>query len=152
MKHFFVVICIALNLFACSQVYAQDHMVKIAKLNNSKEYVLIENTGKTTVNLKGWELHDHDYGKTKIFSYTFSDLALQAGQILQMQSGKTKKEQKESAEPGKLKEAHHYILWANRKVWNDKCDIAYLLDSSGKLIDEKQDGRALENGKKKSCK
>ena len=68
-----------------------------------------------------------------------------------MQSGKTKKEQKDTPTPGKLEQVHHYILWSNRKVWNDRCDIAYLLDHNGNLIHKKQSGGDLKEGKKEHC-
>ena len=152
MKYLSILICSVFSLLIGSYVYAQSHLVKIIELDNIEEYVLIKNSGKTAVNLEGWELHDHDYGKTKVFSYTFLELELQPDQVLQMQSGKTKKEQKETAEPGRLENVHHYILWANRKVWNNGCDIAYLLDNTGKLIDEKQEGDELKTSKKESCK
>jgi hypothetical protein len=147
----FFVICIIVLLFGNSVVCAQSHSIMIIELNNEQEYVLIKNEGEAAVNLKGWILHDHDYGKTKIYSYTFLDIQLKPGEILQMQSGKTKKEQKATPTPGKLEKANHYILWANRKVWNDRCDIAYLLDNNGNPVDEKQNGGDLEDGKKENC-
>jgi hypothetical protein len=110
--------------------------IEISTLNNKAEYVLIKNQGDDPVNLAGWVLHDHEHGKGHVFSYTFSDLTLKAGEILRMQSGK----KADVGDTGKTTH-HHYIHWADRKVWNDTCDIASLKDQTGALIAQKRGGK-----------
>jgi hypothetical protein len=134
---------IVLSLFALFYpvvVFSQSSAVKIIELNRHDEYVLIKNEGDAPVNLKGWVLHDHDYGKAAVYSYTFEDLKLQANEILQMQSGEKKGNADEDRKTYKLASAHAYIHWSDRKVWNDTCDIAYLQDAQGNLIDKKGKG------------
>ncbi len=148
-----IILIIASSIIVClytSQIFSQVSSVKIIKLNNEKEYVLIKNEGDLTVNLKGWILHDHDYGKANVYSYTFGDVELQAGEILQMQSGKRGKDE-EDEHSKKLPQARHYIRWSDRNVWNNNCDIAYLLDDNGNLISEKHDGKDMEKGKREDC-
>ena len=142
---------IVLSLFALFYpvvVFSQSSAVRIIELNLRKEYVLIKNEGDAPVNLKGWMLHDHDYSKAAVYSYTFEDLELQANEILQMQSGEKKGNADEDRQTHKLAIAHDYIHWSDRKVWNNGCDIAYLKDAQGKLIDEK---RAGNEGNKEPC-
>ena len=131
---------------------AQSSSVHIIRLDNKEEYVLIKNEGETSINLKGWILHDHDYGKGSLYSYTFSEFILSPGDVLQMQSGKGKKAGDDDEKTYKIDEATLYLRWSDRDVWNNACDIAYLLDSQGKLIVEKQEGKDLETGKKEHCK
>lgn len=128
-------------------VFAEPHAVKIIDLNNKKEYVLIKNEGKTTIDLNGWQLHDQASDKSKKHLYTFKALQLKPGEILQIQSGISKKTQAENPQAAKLKDANHYIFWTNSKIWNDAFDIAYLRDDKGNPVDQKQNGKS---GVKKS--
>ncbi len=122
--------------------------VKIIELNNKKEFVLIKNEGGAAVNLKGWQLHDQESGKSRKNAYTFQDLQLKPGEVLQVQSGISKKDQKASVAPAKLENANHYILWSSRKVWNDSGDVAYLRDREGRVVDEKGNGKKIKNSEK----
>ena len=150
MKKLFIALTIATVFFSFTGiVFADAHLVKIIELDNRKECVLIKNEGKSAVNLKGWQLHDHSKNKSKKYTYTFTSLELKPGQILQMQSGISKKKQKEKPNSAKLENADHYILWSNGRVWNDDGDTAYLRDSTGKLIDEKKGGKNINVDKKK---
>lgn len=121
--------------------FAGTNTVKIIDLNNKKECVLIKNEGKTSVDLNGWQLHDHSGGKSKVHKYTFPPLQLKPGEIVQVQSGISKKTQKVDTLAAKHKDAHHFVFWTNSKIWNDAFDVAYLLDDKGNIVDEKQDGK-----------
>lgn len=152
MKKLAAEITFMLILFYCSTAFSQPHSIKIIELNTEKEYVLIKNEGKQPVDLKGWLLHDHDYGKEEVYSYAFQDIQLKRGQVLQMQSGITKKKGKEDERTYKLSGVAYYIRWSDRNVWNNECDIAYLLDRNGKLIAESHKGTELTRKKKASCR
>ena len=65
--------------------------------------MLIKNEGKAVVDLNNWKLSDHSNGKTKKHVYTFKTVQLKPGEILQMQSGITKKALKSDPEAAKLK-------------------------------------------------
>lgn len=125
------------SLFA----FAETNAVRIIDLDNKKECVLIKNEGKTTVDLNGWQLHDQEKGKSKKHLYIFKALQLKPGEILQVQSGISKKAQAENPQAAKRKDANHFIFWTSSKIWNDAFDIAYLRDAKGNLIDEKQNGK-----------
>jgi hypothetical protein len=141
-----LVLFFASNLLA----FAGTPTVKIIDLNNKKECVLIKNEGKSAVNLAGWQLHDHNKKKSKVHKYTFNTLQLKPGEVIQVQSGISKKAQKADPQAAKLKNADHYIFWTSRKVWNDSFDVAYLLDNNGNIVDEKQNGgKAVKQKSKK---
>ena len=140
----------SISLLSPALVFAQSSLLTIIELNVEKEYVLIQNVGETSVSLKGWVLHDHDYGKGSVYSYTFSEMTLEAGEILHMQSGKTTEEEHETAH--NHDECTYYIRWSDRNVWNNGCDIAYLLDDQETLIAEKHSGNDLKRGDKDTCK
>ena len=149
-KMLWIVFVFSISLLSPIFVFAQSSPVAIIELNVEKEYVLIQNVGDTTANLKGWILHDHDYGKGSVYSYTFSEMTLESGEILHMQSGKTTEEEHEAAH--NHDECTYYIRWSDRNVWNNMCDIAYLLDDEGTLMAEKHSGNKLKNGAKDTCK
>ena len=148
MKMFTVSITLAIFLLSAAVVSAAES-VKIAELNNKKEYVLIKNEGKAAVNLKGWQVHDYDHGKSKKYVCNLPAIELKPGETLQLQSGISKKVQKQSPQPSKRTDCEHYLLWSNSRVWNDGGDIAYLRDGSGTLIDEKQSGKITDKTPKK---
>ncbi|MBD3306000.1 hypothetical protein GF339_06420 [candidate division KSB3 bacterium] len=155
MKTFFVgILILSAVVGQCAVVLAQASEVTITELNTAEEYVLIKNTGDTPVNLKGWVLHDHDYGKARIYSYTFTfdEFWLQPGEVLQMQSGKNKSRDGEDEQIQKHPDATHYLRWSDRSVWNDRCDIAYLEDDQGALVAEKHQGTEIEQGKREQCR
>lgn len=146
-----VVMSIIILILSYSHAFSQSSSITIIELNNTDEYVLIKNEGETSINLQGWLLHDHDYGKAAVYSSTLDDVQLQPGEILQMQSGKKNKTD-DDEQHLKLDIATKYIRWSDRNVWNDTCDIAYLLNSKGELIAEKHDGKDIEAGKKEDCR
>ncbi len=151
MRKLTVGIAVALILLYSLVTFSQTNSIKIEiELDTIKEYVLITNEGESSVNLKGWILHDHDYGKGQVYSYTFQDIQLKQGDVLQMQSGKTDKEEKE--DDYKLSDITFYVRWSNRNVWNNKCDIAYLLDNNGELIAETHKGTEITKEHKDSCR
>ena len=146
-----VIISIIVLTLSYSQAFSQSSSIVIIELNNVDEYVLIKNEGEASINLQGWLLHDHDYGKAAVYSYTLADIQLKHGEILQMQSGK-KNKAGDDEQLLKLDIATKYIRWSDRNVWNDTCDIAYLLNSTGELIAEKHNGKDVEAGKKEDCR
>lgn len=152
MKKLIARITVMLILLHCSVTFSQSTAIKMLELNPVKEYVLIKNEGKSPVNLRGWVLHDHDYGKEKVYSYTFQDIQLKRGEILQMQSGTTKQKGREDERVHRLPGVAYYIRWSDRNVWNNTCDIAYLSDSNGTLIAESHQGEDITEQKKTSCR
>lgn len=138
--------------FSVTAIARAENPVKITELNNKLEYVLIKNEGKAVVDLNGWKLSDHGNGKTKKNVYTFKTVQLKPGEILQMQSGITKKALKADPSTAKLKIANQYIMWSGRRVWNDAGDIAYLIDDKEKIISSKENGKAPKKGSKKQSK
>jgi len=143
-----VFVCV-FSLRSPTLVFAQSSPVAIIELNVEKEYVLIQNVGDTSVNLNGWVLHDHDYGKGSVYSYTFSETTLEPGEILHMQSGKTTEEDHEATH--NHDECTYYIRWSDRNVWNNTCDIAYVLDEQGTIMAEGHAGKDLKSGNKDTC-
>jgi len=143
---------VGILILLCSSVtFSQTNSIKITvELNTAKEYVLIKNEGESPVNLKGWVLHDHDYGKANVFSYTFDEITLQPEYVLQMQSGKKKEDKADDDEKANKREGStYYIRWSDRNVWNNTCDIAYLENNNGKLIAESHEGTKKD---KDSCR
>ena len=141
---------VVLSVVFSHVILAQSSPVTITLLNVGKEYVLIKNTGDVAIDLNGWVLHDHDYGKGSVYSYTFSELILQPGDVLQMQSGKSQEKDDEATH--KQAESTYYLRWSDRNVWNNTCDIAYLLDAQDTLIAEKHSGEDIEKRGRESCK
>jgi hypothetical protein len=141
---------LVLSVVFSGVVLAQSSPVTIILLDVKQEYVLIKNTGNTAVDLNGWVLHDHDYDKGSVYSYTFGELILQPGDILQMQSGRSQGKNDEDVH--KQAESTYYLRWSDRNVWNNKCDIAYLLDAQETLIAEKHSGEEIDKWKREDCK
>ncbi len=100
--------------------------VEITKLNLSKEYVLISNLSDVNLSLEGWKLHDEE---NKNY-YVFEEYVLNAGNTLQMQSGK------EEDRVDKIKDEYEYLLWSEKNVWNNSGDTAFLMDRFGNLISQ----------------
>ena len=150
MKALFATMIILFIVFSTSATgAAETGSVKIIELNNKTECVLIKNEGASAVNLKGWQLHDQEKGKTKKHVYTFKELQLKPGEVLQIQSGVSKKDQESSPAPQKLDKVDHYVLWTSARIWNDSGDIAYLRDGQGNIVDQKQSNREVSASKKK---
>lgn len=141
---------VVLSVVFSRVVLAQSSPVTIILLDVEQEYVLIKNTGDTAIDLDGWILHDHDYGKGSVYSYPFGEMILQPGDILQMQSGKSQGGNDEVAH--KQAESPYYLRWSDRNVWNNKCDIASLLDAQETLIAEKHSGEDIEKRKREDYK
>ncbi len=146
----FIVIFALLGMLGvpAGAVSAESHSLKIIELDNQREFVLIKNEGSTAVNLKGWQLHDRETGKGKKNTYTFNELLLRPGEMVQIQSGISKKKQQTAPDSAKLKHADHFILWSSRKVWNDKGDTAYLRDQKGSIVAERTSAKAAKTAKK----
>lgn len=138
--------------FSFSSIALAENPIKIIDLNNRLEYVLIKNEGKVVVDLNGWKLSDHSKGKTKKHVYTFKTVQLKPGEILQVQSGVTKKALKADPQPSRLKNANQYIIWTGQRIWNDAGDIAYLVDDKGKTIAQKENGKASKKVSPKTAK
>lgn len=100
--------------------------VEITKLNLSEEYVLISNLSEVNLSLEGWKLHDEE---NKNY-YVFEEYVLNAGSILQMQSGK------EEDRVDKIEDEYDYLLWSEKNIWNNSGDTAFLLDRFGNLISQ----------------
>ncbi|AGK61395.1 hypothetical protein Asulf_01408 [Archaeoglobus sulfaticallidus PM70-1] len=83
------------------------------------EYIVIVNSGSISINLEGWRLRD-EAG----FTYTFSNVALDAGGTVTVHTG-----------IGGDYDGH--LHW-NRKspVWNNDHDTAYLYNAEGELVDK----------------
>ncbi len=139
-------LCLLLQTLASAQPFP----ITILQLDTKQEYVLITNEGETAINLKDWTLHDHDYGKGQVYSHTFTEMFLEPGDILHMQSGKPHEKHREATHDHE--KCTRYIRWAERNVWNNDCDIAYILDVQGELIAEKHSGKDIEKGKREHCK
>lgn len=138
--------------FSFNSIALAESPIKILELNNKLEYVLIKNEGKAVVDLTGWKLSDHSNGKTKKHVYTFKTVQLKPGEILQVQSGVTKKALKANPQPAKLKTANQYIIWTGQRVWNDTGDIAYLIDDKGNTVAQKENGKVSKKVSQKTAK
>ncbi len=137
-------------LLMVSMVYAEQ-VLKMS-MNPQDEYVLITNTGTEPINLKDWVVHDHDYGKGEVYSVKLPEIILAEGEILQLQSGKTELKGKADENNRKQPGSTYYHRWADKNVWNNGCDIAYLLNPEGNLILEFHAGTKLGKDGKTSCK
>ena len=93
--------------------------LKIVKViyRGENEQVIIQNTGNTSVNMKGWKLVSAK-GKQMLY---FPDIILQSGQSITICSG-----------PG----ASGTLIWSKAYLWNDKGDEAQLIDPSGKVVSQ----------------
>lgn len=69
-----------------------------------------------------------------------------------MPSGKKKKEVKNAQEAHQLSVATYYIRWAERNMWNNDCDIAYMNNAQGKLVAESHHGQEIKQKKKEACR
>jgi hypothetical protein len=83
------------------------------------EYVTLKNTGRTTVNLTGWTLHD---AKNHLYPFK-GKVSLRAGASVTIHTGK-----------GKDTSAHRY--WGRDwYVWNNTGDTASLHNAADKQVD-----------------
>lgn len=87
----------------------------------SDEYVLIKNTGSTSINLAGWKLFSQG-GQW----FTFPSVTLRPGETLSIHTGP----QAESSNPASKK-----LIWSNKYTWNNKGDKAILYDAQGNVVD-----------------
>lgn len=104
---------------APSQTSTSNEGVSITYLNLKEEYVMIKNSGSSSVDFTGWEIKDEDNKHT----YTFPSLQLEAGATVTLYTG-------EGSDSGTE------LYWGSgNPIWNNDGDIAFLYDSNGDLVD-----------------
>ncbi len=126
----FLAMCLMLGTvpFAMGSSSQSSNTVYISALdigapreNMNQEYVKITNSGKTSVNLKGWEIQDYGAKHT----YIFSSRTLGAKSSLTLKSGYGK-------------DSGSTLYWnKNLFIWNNDGDTAYLYNAQGKLVSSK---------------
>jgi micrococcal nuclease len=97
--------------------------VKIVEIQpyGSDEYVLIKNTGSTSINLAGWKLFSQG-GQW----FTFPSITLHPGETLSIHTG---------TQAGSSSPASKKLIWSNKYIWNNKGDKAILYDAQGNVVD-----------------
>lgn len=93
--------------------------------NPNGEFVIIENTGNTSISLEGWALRD----ESTRHRYTFPAVELEAGERAQIRTGCGNDDS--DADPVEL-------FWCDPEppVWNNDGDLALLLDPNGAIVSE----------------
>lgn len=87
----------------------------------NQEYVKITNSGKTSVNLKGWKIKD----KGAKHTYTFSSYTLKSKATVTLRSGKGRN-------------SGSTLYWNKYSfIWNNNGDTAYLYNAQGKLVSKR---------------
>jgi hypothetical protein len=104
-----------------SKVYISALYVGAPHEITNQEYVKITNSGKTSVNLKGWEIKDEGAKHT----YTFSSNTLKSKSSITLRSGHGK-------DSGSTLYWNRYLF-----IWNNDGDTAYLYNAQGKLVSSK---------------
>ncbi|AKG91661.1 Micrococcal nuclease-like protein [Geoglobus ahangari] len=105
-----VVEILSVNYDACGEVDDRECL--------NDEYVVIANTGSTSVSLYGWKIQDES-GKY----YIFPDVVLDPGEQVILHTGKGLDNSTD-------------IFWnSGRAIWNNDHDTAYLYNSEGELVD-----------------
>lgn len=104
-----------------SSVYISALYVGAPREQPNQEYVKITNSGKTSVNLKGWKIKDEGARHT----YTFSSYTLKSKASVTLRSGKGKN-------------SGSTLYWNKYSfIWNNEGDTAYLYNAQGKLVSKK---------------
>lgn len=104
-----------------NSVYISALYVGAPREQPNQEYVKITNSGKTSVNLKGWKIKDEDAKHT----YTFSSYTLKSKATVTLRSGKGKN-------------SGSTLYWNKYSfIWNNEGDTAYLYNAQGKLVSSK---------------
>ena len=106
------------NTVSISSLY-----VGAPKQTNNQEYVKIANTGKTSVNMKGWKITDS--GRKHVYSFP-SSYVLKAKSTVTLYTGKGTN----------TATSLHWGLGVF--VWNNEGDTAYLYNAQGKLVSSKK--------------
>ncbi|QKY19511.1 lamin tail domain-containing protein [Halolamina sp. CBA1230] len=96
--------------------------VEITELDDSAEYVLIENTGSSPVDVGGWTLSD-ETSKT----FTFPSSTLAAGETAVVTTNQTGANEAPAAD--------YSFNWDEGYVWNGDGDTATLVDADGETVD-----------------
>lgn len=106
---------------ATSSVYISALYVGAPHQTVNQEYVKITNSGKTSVNLKGWKIKDSGAKHT----YTFSSYTLKSKSSVTLRSGSGKN-------------SGSTLYWNKYSfIWNNTGDKAYLYNAQGKLVSSK---------------
>lgn len=93
--------------------------VYISNLDLKNEFVIIKNSGSSTVDLTGWEIKDEDNKHTYVFPY----FQLEAGATVTLYTSKGFDSETE-------------LYWgSDNPFWNNEGDIASLYDSNANLVD-----------------
>lgn len=104
-----------------NSVYISALYVGASGEKPNQEYVKITNSGKTSVNLKGWKIKD----KGAKHTYTFSSYTLKSKASVTLRSGKGKN-------------SGSTLYWNKYSfIWNNDGDTAYLYNAQGKLVSSK---------------
>ena len=107
------------TVVAPTQSSTSDEGVSITYLNLKEEYVMIKNSGSSSVDLTGWEVKDEENKHT----YNFPSFQLEAGSTVTLYTGEGSDSETE-------------LYWGSGSpFWNNDGDTAFLYDSGGNLID-----------------
>ncbi len=111
-----------------SSVYVSALYVGAPGEKPYQEYVKITNSGRTSVNLKGWKIKDEDAKHT----YTFSSYTLKSKATVTLRSGKGRNS------GSTLYWNKYSYIWNNHDPeHNEYGDTAYLYNAQGKLVSHK---------------
>lgn len=87
--------------------------------NLRNELIILKNTSRHAVNLKGWTVADDDRNK-----YTFDRVVLKKGDFVSLRTGKGY-------------DTNRNVYWdKKREVWDNHRDTAYLFNKNWKLVDK----------------
>ncbi|MCJ7478901.1 MAG: lamin tail domain-containing protein [Candidatus Nanohaloarchaeota archaeon QJJ-7] len=96
--------------------------LEIIRVNESKEEVVIRNSGESTVNLAGWEISDESDN-----SFSFGPIPLQPDETMTVYSP----EEMEFDECEESEEPDYERCWDSSYVWNNDGETATLVNPRG---------------------
>jgi len=113
----------------------ESQTVSILKLDLKKEFVTILNYTAHDVDVSEWKLLSVKGHQT--FSFP-KGTVMQSGSSINVWSGKDSHKRNFPANGS--------FAWTEKFVWNDKGDVAQLLNKEGKVVDEKEDHPPAHDG------
>jgi lamin tail-like protein len=104
---------------------------KVRGRNKRREYVTIRNRGGKTGNLKGWSLRDRSGHRIRFRK----SLRLKAHRRLRVVSGCAKRHRRA------FRRGTRYYACRKSSIWNDRGDVAKLIDKNHKVVSQRGFGR-----------